>query len=59
MKALKYSISDNTKRAFTAGCNLVLHCNANLREMTNVAKNSPTISKYIIKKTSQFEDIIS
>ena len=59
MKALKYSVSENTKRAFTAGCNLVLHCNANLSEMIKVAKNSPTINNYIVKKTSQFEDIIS
>tara|TARA_Y100000590_G_scaffold340886_1_gene388820 strand:+ start:3975 stop:4925 length:951 start_codon:yes stop_codon:yes gene_type:complete len=59
MKALKYSITENTKRAFTAGCNLVLHCNGNLKEMVQVAKNSPTINNHIIKKTSQFIDIIS
>ena len=37
MKALKFSISENTKKAFTAGCNLVLHCNGNLKEMIMVA----------------------
>ena len=59
MKSLHYSISDNTVKAFTAGCNLVLHCNGNLKEMIEVAKNSPKLNKFILKKTSQFRDIIS
>ena len=59
MKSLKNPIDINTKRAFIAGCDLVLHCNANYREMLLVAKNSPLISKLIIKKTSQFYKIIS
>ncbi len=59
MKSLKSSISQNTIKAFNAGCNLVLHCNANLREMEIVGKNSPIINKFIIKKTSQFNRIIS
>ena len=59
MKSLKGDINENTIKAFKAGCNLVLHCNANLKEMKIVAKNSPLISNYIIKKTSQFYKIIS
>jgi len=59
MKSLKGSISDNTVRAFNAGCDLVLHCSGNYKEMLNVANNSPLISKFIIKKTSQFYKIIS
>jgi len=59
MKSLKSSIKDNTKRAFIAGCDLVLHCNGNYKEMLVVANNSPLISKRIIKKTSQFHKIIS
>ena len=58
MKALKYSIAENTIRAFNAGCNLVLHCNANYIEMLQVAKNSPIVNNFIIKKTSQFINII-
>ena len=58
MKALKYSIAENTIRAFNAGCNLVLHCNANHSEMLQVAKNSPIVNNFIIKKTSQFINII-
>ena len=59
MKSLKNSIKVNTLRAFDAGCDLVLHCNGNIKEMCDVAINSPLINKFIIKKTSQFNKIIS
>ena len=59
MKSLKSSIKVNTLRAFNAGCDLVLHCNGNFKEMSDVAIHSPLISKFIIKKTSQFYKIIS
>ena len=59
MKGLKYSIRSNTLRAFAAGCNLILHCNANYSEMRTVAENSPLLDKFIIKKTSQFYKFLS
>ena len=59
MKALKFSVKINTQKAFTAGCNLVLHCNANYKEMKIVADNSPLVDNFIIKKTSQFYKFIS
>ncbi len=59
MKSLKYSIKENTTMAFTAGCNIVLHCNGDLKEMLQVAQNSPKINNFIIKKTSQLRKIIS
>jgi beta-N-acetylhexosaminidase len=59
MKSLKSSIKVNTLRSFEAGCDLVLHCNGNIKEMYHVAISSPLISKFIIKKTSQFYKIIS
>ena len=58
MKALKYSVAENTTKAFKAGCNLVLHCNGNYREMLIVAKNSPFLSNFLIKKTSQLINLI-
>ena len=58
MKSLKGSIKENTSKAFGAGCDLVLHCNANYKEMSEVATHSPIINKFIIKKTSQFYKII-
>ena len=54
MKSLKNSLKQNTTKAFDAGCNLVLHCNGNLKEMTIVAKNSPIVNAFILKKTSEF-----
>ena len=59
MKSLKSSIKMNTLRAFNAGCDLVLHCNGNSKEMYDVAINSPLLSRFIVKKTSQFYKIIS
>ncbi len=58
MKALKGSMKDKVKRTFEAGCNLALHCNGNLKEMTIVGENSPIINKFIQKKTSQLNKII-
>ena len=59
MKALKNSMSYRVKKAFDSGCNLALHCNGNLKEMELVAKNSPKVNQFIIKKTSQLVEIIS
>ncbi len=59
MKSLRYSIKQNTIKAFKAGCNLVLHCNGNLKEMYIVADNSPKVSSFILKKTSEFYKNIS
>ena len=58
MKALKYSILKNTTQAFNAGCDIVLHCNGKYNEMLIVAKNSPLLSSFVIKKTSQLLNII-
>ena len=58
MKGLKFSIKENTIKAFNAGCDLVLHCNAKYEEMTTVAKNSPKVNAFITKKTSQFYKIL-
>jgi len=59
MKSLKNNIKTNTIKAFEAGCNIVLHCNANLKEMKIIANNSPLVDRFIIKKTSQFYKILS
>ncbi len=59
MKSLKLSLKQNTINTFKAGCNLALHCNGNLKEMNIVAKNSPKLSSFVIKKTSQFYKILS
>ena len=58
MKSLKGRLKENTIKTFNAGCNLVLHCNADMKEMEIVGKNSPLIDKFIVKKTSQFYKIL-
>ena len=59
MKSLKDDMKTKTIKAFKAGCNIVLHCNGNQKEMMIVANNTPLISNFIIKKTSQFYKILS
>ena len=59
MRSLKNNMKNNTIKAFEAGCNLALHCNGKLNEMKIVAENSPLISNFISKKTSQFYKILS
>ena len=59
MKSLKGTVKENTIKTFNAGCNLVLHCNGNYKEMVIVGKNSPLINNFIKKKTSQFYKILS
>ena len=59
MKALKFSIEENTIKAFSAGCNIVLHCNGKMSEMIKVAKNSPKLDSFLMKKTSEFYKLIT
>ena len=59
MKALKYSFSENVSKAYSSGCNLVLHCNANFREMSILGKIAPKVNRFVIKKTSEFYKLLS
>ncbi len=43
MNALSGRIAERSRAAFAAGCDLVLHCNGNLREMTEVANEAPAL----------------
>ena len=54
MKSLKFSLNENAKMALQAGCNLILHCNGNLKEMKKVSKVIPKIDNFTFKKTSDF-----
>ena len=54
MKALKFSIEVNAIKSLKAGCNLVLHCNGNIKEMSKLANLIPYIDKFTEKKTSDF-----
>ena len=54
MKSLKYKLEENAIRSLKAGCNLVLHCNGNIKEMSKLSKVIPKIDKFTQKKTSHF-----
>ena len=54
MKSLKYRIEENALKALYAGCNLILHCNGNIKEMYKLSKVIPKIDKFTQKKTSHF-----
>ena len=54
MKALKYDLETNAKKAINAGCNIILHCNGNIKEMHKLSKIVPNIDSFTIKKTSDF-----
>ena len=54
MKALKYKLEKNAIKALQAGCNLVLHCNGNISEMSKLVKVIPKIDNFTQKKTSHF-----
>ena len=58
MKSLKFSLEENAKKALKAGCNLILHCNGNIKEMNKLAKIVPKIDKFIQKKTSHFYNFL-
>ena len=54
MKSLKYGLANNAVKALDAGCNLLLHCNGNIKEMWKLSKLIPKIDIFTQKKTSQF-----
>src|SRR5215211_1309535 len=43
MNALSGSLTERTRAAFAAGCDMVLHCNGRLDEMEAVASDSPEL----------------
>jgi beta-N-acetylhexosaminidase len=44
MNALSGSIAERTRAIFSAGCDIVLHCNGKLEEMREVAAETPELS---------------
>jgi beta-N-acetylhexosaminidase len=43
MKALGGAFQDRTRRSIEAGCDLVLHCNGDMAEMTAIAEAAPEL----------------
>jgi beta-N-acetylhexosaminidase len=51
MNALAGSIAERTRAAFTAGCDVVLHCNGKLDEMRQVAGETPELSGKALERS--------
>ncbi len=54
MKALKYDLITNAKKALSAGCNIVLYCGGKYEDSYKLIKEVPYIDKFTSKKTSEF-----
>ncbi|HEX4157579.1 MAG TPA: beta-N-acetylhexosaminidase [Rhizomicrobium sp.] len=50
MNALKGPLSVRTKAALFAGCDIVLHCNGNIEEMLDVAKEAKPLREHWLKR---------
>jgi len=58
MKALKYDLITNAKKALDAGCNLVLYCKGNIKDNLKLIKAVPYIDEFTSKKTSEIYRIL-
>lgn len=50
MKALSGSFREKTEAAFAAGCDMALHCNGDMEEMTAVAEASPILEGVALRR---------
>jgi beta-N-acetylhexosaminidase len=53
MNALSGSIAERTRAIFSAGCDVVLHCNGKLEEMREVAAETPELSGKALARAEQ------
>lgn len=53
MIALKGSLKSRTQSAFNAGCDLVLHCNGDFEEMSEVASNTPCLEGAALQRAEK------
>jgi beta-N-acetylhexosaminidase len=51
MGALSGTLAERTRASFTAGCDLVLHCNGRFEEMRSVADETPPLSGRALART--------
>ncbi len=53
MNALAGSIAERTRAIVSAGCDMVLHCNGNLDEMREVAREAPVLSGKALQRAKR------
>lgn len=55
MKALKGSIKSRVNKILSSGCEIILHCNANMSEMKEIHSSIPFINSNVLKKVSKLK----
>ena len=55
MKAIKGSLRKKVKTILSAGCDIVLHCSGNIKEIKSIQNIIPTISKNSFMKLERFK----
>jgi beta-N-acetylhexosaminidase len=53
MNALAGSIAERTRAIFAAGCDMVLHCNGKLDEMSEVARETPELADKALQRAER------
>lgn len=53
MKALKGTYGERTKATIKAGCDLILHCNGEMDQMVEVAKESPELTGDALRRAKR------
>ena len=57
MKALKGTIKDKVLSILKSGCEVILHCNGNMKEMTQIHSSIPLIKNTTLKKISKLSNL--
>lgn len=58
MKALSRSFKERTIKSLEAGCDVVLHCNGEIKEMKEIAENCKTLSKDSVKRLERAKKLL-
>ena len=57
MKALKGTVKNKIKSIHQSGCEIILHCNANIKEMMQINSSIPLITNKTLKKISKLNEL--